>query len=115
VTILEASVGAPSQKEPGFVSRLDNQLENSWRERRWGSFLRAWVAAIIVTAAAGFIVSLIMIGTYELILSLIFHGGKGWKDVLGISSGIAAMAGGSAIIFTLPVIFTKSGQGKTRS
>ncbi len=113
MTISDTSDVAPTPREPGFVTRLDNQLENSWRERRWGSFLRGWVATILVTAAAGFVVSLIMIGTYEVVLNLIFHGGKGWKELLSICAGIAALAGGSALIFTVPVIFTKAGQNKT--
>lgn len=108
MSILEASGVAPTGRAPGLVSRLDSQLENSWRERRWGSFLRGWVATIVVTAAAAFVVSLVMIGTYELVLNLIFHGGKGWKELLGICAGIAALAGGSALLFTVPVIFTKA-------
>jgi hypothetical protein len=102
----------PVQRKSGFVSRLDDELENSWRGRRWGSFFRAWAAAIIITAAAGFIVPLIMLGAYETFVSIVFNSGKGWAQLLRICAGVSAIAGGSALLFTAPVISVKAGQIK---
>ena len=107
MSILEAGAPPRAPKAPGPVARLDNELESSWREGRWGSFVRAWIATIILTTVVGFVVTLVMIGVYDLILSVIFHGGKGWREVLITSLGISAMAGGTAVLFTLPVMLVK--------
>jgi len=99
----------------GLVSRLDTELDNAWQERRWVDFVRAWLSAVVVATVAGFLASLIMVGGYDLVLSLVFGAGKGWSASLGICAGIAAMACGTMILFTLPVMLLKEGQGTTRT
>jgi hypothetical protein len=99
-------------RKTGLVSGLDNQLDNAWQEGRWAAFLRAWLAAGVVATAAGFVGSLIMLGGYDLFSFLVFSGGKGWSNLLGICAGIAALAGGSMLIFTVPVMFVKGRQGQ---
>lgn len=94
----------------GLVSKLDNQLDNAWLARRWPDFLRAWLAAIVVATAVSFVGSFIMLGVYELFVFLVLGGGKGWSQLLGICAGIAALACGTMLLFTVPIMFVKAAQ-----
>ena len=93
-----------------IVGPLDAELENAWRERRWASFMRAWITSIALTAAAGFLFPLVMIGFYTLI-AMIFVRDNRSPDILSVCAWIAALAGGITLIFTLPVMALKSFQG----
>lgn len=96
----------------GFVSRLDVELESAWRERRWGSFIRAWVTTVVLAGAAGFLLPLVMIGIYLIISMLVFRAeGKGAPTILSTCTSIGALAGSVALIFTIPIMALKSLQG----
>lgn len=112
MTLTEAGRDAGALKRKGFVSRLDDELLSSCREGRWGSFLRAWFTAVVVMAVAGFAFPLIMCGAYLFVSTFVFGtSGKGGPDLLSLCAGIAALAGGTALIFTGPVMLAKAGQG----
>jgi len=105
---------APAAK-PGFVSGLDLELENSWRERRWGAFVRAWLTAVVTTAVAGFVFPLVMIGIYTLIAMIIFRAeGRGAPPLLTVCASIAGLAGLVALIFTAPMTALKVSQDQPR-
>ena len=94
-----------------LVGPLEAELENAWRQRRWGSFLRAWITSIALTAAAGFLFPLVMIGFYTLIAMIFVRGDNRAPDILSVCASIAALAGGMTLIFTVPIMALKSLQG----
>ena len=102
-----------TQGRGGFISRLDAELHSAWRQRRWGSFLRAWITAIITTAAAGFVFPLFMIGIYTLI-TMIFARveNRGGPGLLSLCGSIAALAAFFTLIFTLPIMSLKASQDR---
>jgi hypothetical protein len=93
----------------GVVGQVDSELNGSWRERRWGSFIRAWIMAVVISAAAGFIVPLVMLGIYTFITAVLMQSdGRGTPDLLSLCASIAALAGTITLIFTVPITALKS-------
>ena len=113
----DAAIGstpAPAKKL-GFVGRLDIELESSWRERRWGAFVRAWITTVVVAAAAGFVIPLVMISIYTFVsVVLIRADNKNVPGILNVCSSIAGLTGLLTLIFTVPVMALKSLQGPAK-
>jgi hypothetical protein len=94
----------------GLVTALDDQLYNAWQEHRWAAFLRAWLSAVVGVTIVGFVGSLIMLGVYEAFTVIVFGSGKGLSQLLGLCAGIAAIEGGSVLLFTVPMMVVKASQ-----
>jgi hypothetical protein len=96
----------------GPVRRLDLELERTWRERRWGAFMRAWIVSIVLAAAAGFVIPMVMIGAYALIsIVLIRSDSRFLADLWSVFLWISALAGFFTLIFTVPIMALKASQG----
>lgn len=97
---------APVQSQNhGFVRRLEVELEDSWRERRYAAFMRAWITSIALTAAVGFVVPLIMIGVYSFIAFVIIGSeGRGTPNIWSVCLWIGGLAGTTTLLFTIPIM-----------
>jgi predicted ABC-type transport system involved in lysophospholipase L1 biosynthesis ATPase subunit len=51
-----------------------------------------------------------MLGVYEAFTVIVFGSGKGLSQLLGLCAGIAAIAGGSVLLFTVPMMAVKANQ-----
>jgi hypothetical protein len=89
---------------------IGTELESAWRERRWGAFLRAWIASVALAAVAGFVAPLVMVGVYILI-SLLRLDNRFAADLLSVCLWISGLAGFLILIFTMPIMALKSLQG----
>ena len=106
---LPAGDPAPARSQNGFVRRLDIELENSWRERRYAAFVRAWITSVALAAATGFVVPLVMIGVYTLIALLIIgSAGRGTPNILSVCMWIGGLAGMITLLFTIPIMALRS-------
>ena len=107
-----AVAGQVPLEKTGLIRRLDLELESAWRERRWGAFMRAWITSIVLAAAAGFVIPLVMIGIYTLIsIVLIRSDNRFVADIWGVFLWISGLAGFFTLIFTVPIMALKSSQG----
>jgi len=95
--------------QPGPITRFEAELDRTWRQRNWGAFMRTWVLSVALTAAAGFLIPLVLLGVYALFMTTFFGTeARGIPNVLSTSGLIGGMAGLVCLIFTLPVTALRS-------
>ena len=105
-----AAIPDPSEK-PGPIRRLDLELDSAWHERRWGTFLGAWIKSIALAAVVGFVVPLVMVGVY-ILFSLLFRlDNRFAADIWSVCLLISGVAGFLTLIFTVPFMALKSSHG----
>ena len=106
----KAAIPDPSEK-PGPIRRLDLELDSAWRERRWGTFLGAWIKSIALAAVVGFVAPLVMVGV-SMLISLLFRlDNRFAADIWTVCLWISGLAGFFTLIFTVPFMALKSSQG----
>jgi hypothetical protein len=103
-----------SPPQTGPITRIEAELEGAWRERRWGAFLRTCVLSIALTAAIGFFIPVIMLGTYTLFMLIIGTGAR-IPNLWSVCAWIAGYAGMVTLVMTVPIMALKSLQGGPRS
>jgi hypothetical protein len=75
--------------------------------------MRAWITSIVLAAAVGFVVPLIMIGAYILITMVFISSDNRFAaDIWSVCGWIASLAGIFTLIFTVPIMAVKASQGE---
>lgn len=105
-----------SVPQPGPITRIEAELDRTWRQRSWGAFLRTWGMSVVITAAAGFLIPLVLLGVYALFITMFFGSdARGLPNVLSTSALIGSMAGVACLIITVPVMAIRASQGGPQS
>jgi uncharacterized protein YqhQ len=103
-----------------LVGQADHLLESSWRERKWGTFIRVWLTTTVGLMVLAFVLPFVFIYLPAFLYNIIprVFGGKILNvlifDMWTLGAGLAIMVGLFTLILTMPVMMLKQISGDLR-